>query len=166
MKTRLVIGKVGAVYGVHGWIKIHSYTDPGSNILDYQPWQLELDNTWQTYNIAESRIQANNIVVRFADITDREAAKVLTNAPIAVARTQLPTLAAGEYYWSDLTGLAVINQANITLGKVDYLFATPANDVMVVIGEREHLIPFILNEVIIEVDLEQNVIRVNWDADF
>ena len=59
-----------------------------------------------------------------------------------VSEEGLPTTGNDEYYWSQLTGLNVVNQQGIELGKVVNLFETGANDVMVVKGDKERLIPF------------------------
>lgn len=81
-------------------------------------------------------------------------------------RDQLPALSAGEYYWTDLQGLRVLTVDGVELGTVDHLFATGANDVLVVKGERQRLIPFVKNQVVREIELEQGLVRVDWDADF
>jgi 16S rRNA processing protein RimM len=78
----------------------------------------------------------------------------------------LPPAPEGEYYWTDLIGLTVINREGVTLGQVDHLLETGANDVLVVKGERERLIPFLLELVVLEVDLAQRMLRVDWEEDF
>ena len=50
-------------------------------------------------------------------------------------------------------------------GKVDSLIETGANDVLVVLGDKEYLIPYI-KQVILEVNLETNMIRVDWQDDY
>ena len=85
---------------------------------------------------------------------------------IAVERDQLPELANDEYYWTDLEGLQVRTCAGVTLGRVDHLLATGANDVLVVQGEREHLIPFVLGSVVKAVHLSDGWMEVDWDPDF
>ena len=84
---------------------------------------------------------------------------------IAITRAQLPALPKNEYYWSDLEGLTVINQAGVVLGKVIYLIATGSNDVLVIKGDKELAIPYLQDEVITQVDLENGVIHVNWDGE-
>lgn len=85
---------------------------------------------------------------------------------IGVSRDQLPATAPGEYYWSELQGLEVITVEGESLGTVDHLLETGANDVLVVKGERERLIPFVMDQVVTEVDLEHGLIRVDWDKEF
>ena len=84
---------------------------------------------------------------------------------VAVSRDDLPQAGANEWYWTDLIGLAVVNTAGDELGRVARIVRTGANDVLVVEGERERLIPFI-EDVVREVDLAAGVVRVDWSADF
>ena len=109
--------------------------------------------------------------IRDRQCPDRDSATALVGREIAVTRQQLPALDEGDYYWRDLLGLQVINLDDVTLGTVANLMETGANDVLVVEshsdGERqERLIPYIREQVIRHVDLEQGVIRVDWDPDF
>jgi 16S rRNA processing protein RimM len=165
-QERIIIGYISGVYGLKGWVKVFSYTNPTANILTYSSWQLYQQDQWHTVTIAESRSQEKKIVVRLEGYTDRDDTVALLGAKIAVEAQQLPQLPEGEYYWKDLLGLTVINLENVSLGVVDYLFETGANDVIVVKGEREHLIPFVRGHVVVAVDLIQKVIKVDWGADF
>ncbi len=164
-KDLLVVGKVGKAYGIQGWVKLHSYTHPPENILDYQPWLIYQKKAWRPIDVQASKIQATGLLVKFAELSTPEAAKIFANCEIAVSRTQLPVL-DGEYYWHDLEGLTVINTAGQTLGKVDHLLSTGANDVLVIKGDKEHLIPFLLDHFIIKVDLTIKQITVDWDPEF
>ena len=84
---------------------------------------------------------------------------------IAVYKSQLPALERGAFYWAQLEGLKVVNIQGVELGKVRNLFETGANDVMVVLGDRERLIPFV-RSVVQKVDLAAGALIVDWDADF
>ena len=85
---------------------------------------------------------------------------------IAIRHEQLEALDANEFYWVDLIGLDVVNQKQERLGKVLRLFETGANDVLVVAGQKEILIPFALPQIIKSIDLETGRIVVDWEADF
>jgi len=162
----LVVGKVGKAYGIHGWVKLNSYTHPPENILDYQPWLIYEKKVWRKIEVEASKMQATGLLVKFAELSNPEAAKIFANCEIAVTRTQLPILESGEYYWRDLEGLTVVNTEGQTLGKVNHLLSTGANDVLVVKGDREHLIPFLLDHFVIKVDLTNKQITVDWDPEF
>ncbi len=128
---------------------------------------LRRDNgDWQEAEPIEGRAHGKGVVARLADCTDRDQAQLLMGCEIGIRRDQLPALAPGEYYWKDLIGLQVVNTEGDEFGSVQQLLETGANDVLVVQGERERLIPFVMKQVIVEVDLDQGRIRVDWDKDF
>jgi 16S rRNA processing protein RimM len=159
------LGRIVGLFGVRGWVKVYSDTRPREAILDYNPWLLERAGCWREYRLAEGRVQGPGIVVRFEGCTDRNEAQSFVGATVAVRREQLPPPEPGQYYWSELEGLSVVNLQGEELGVVSHLFETGANDVMVVAGERERLIPF-TRDAVREVDLQARVIRVDWDRDF
>jgi 16S rRNA processing protein RimM len=135
------------------------------NILEYGPWQVCIKGTWRSISVIEGRRQGKAIVAHLQGFDDREQSSLLRGADIAIDRSALPPAEEGTYYWSDLQGLTVINRDNIELGTVDYLIDTGANDVLVVKGERERLIPYIRHDVIVDVNLNTGVIRVDWNPD-
>jgi len=157
------VGKIGSTYGVQGWIKVLSFTEPLTNILGYSPWYLEHANGWQPIQVTDHREHGKSIIVKLAHYDTPERSRLLAGKIIATPRSQLPALDTGNYYWHDLEGLTVINQQGKVLGKVVYLIATGSNDVLVVKDKKEHAIPYLLNNVIIGVDLTNKVIHVNWD---
>jgi 16S rRNA processing protein RimM len=162
----VIVGRISGLYGVRGWCKVYSWTDPRENILTYSPWYLKRNGEWLEYEVAEGRRQGKAVIVHIAGIDDRDIAATLLNTQIAVRREQLPPAAEGEYYWSDLVGLAVRTIAGVELGKVTHLMQTGANDVLVVKGDRERLIPFLQPDVIKRVDLDAGIIEVDWDPEF
>jgi 16S rRNA processing protein RimM len=160
------VGRISGVHGVKGWVKVFSYTEPRENILHYRPWYLRHGGDWQPRQCIEGSRHGKGVIARLEACEDRDQARALMNTEIGVRRDQLAATAPGEYYWNDLLGLEVVNLQDETLGRVDHLIETGANDVLAVKGERERLIPFVLGQVIIHVDLEAGVIRVDWDKDF
>lgn len=163
---KVIIGRLGAAFGVRGWLKVNSFTEPFDNILSYQPWLIRRKGQWQTVGIEDIEIHGKSIVVKLQGCDDREKAKLFTNAEIAIEKTQLPALEKDEYYWTDLIGLRVTNKENIDLGIVESLMATGANDVLVVVkNKQQRLIPYI-KQVILKINLEQRKLLVDWDKDF
>jgi len=152
---------------VRGWVRVYSSTQPRENIVTYKPWYLRRDQgDWQETSLEEGRAHGKGVVARLADCTDRDQAQQLIGAEIGIRSDQLPALSPGVYYWKDLIGLQVVNTQGDDFGQVDNLLETGANDVLVVKGDRERLIPFVMKQVIVEVDLEQGRICVDWDKDF
>jgi len=160
----IVIGKVGATYGIQGWLKIYSYTAAAADILTYSPWYLEDASGWKLIEVKTGRQHGKGVVANFAGLNNPEQARLLTGKKIAIKRNTMPALDQGEYYWTDLEGLNVIDQHGNTLGKVAYLMETGANDVLVVkVAGKDHAIPYLPGSVITRVDLANQTIHVNWE---
>lgn len=165
-ERRILLGRVIGAFGVRGEIKLQSFTDPMGMVLKYQPWQLVHEGVEREIGAVRGRETAKGMVVTLPGIDDRDAAQALAGAEIWVPRHRLPKTKPGEYYWADLEGLSVVNREGVVLGSVAYLFNTGANDVMAVEGGRERLIPFVPEQFIIDVDIDNKKIIVDWDADF
>lgn len=162
----LVMGRIAAPYGVKGWVHVAAYTELPENLLNYLPWHIHRQGSWQAVEIVAGRLHGKGLVVQLQGCADRDAAAALGGVDIGIYRSQLPPVAADEYYWSDLVGMQVITTDDRVIGRLDHLFATGANDVMVVKGTRECLVPFIEGQVVKSVDTEAREIRVDWDPDF
>jgi 16S rRNA processing protein RimM len=165
MSDPVIVGSFGKTFGVRGWIKVNSFVNPPKNILDFKPWLIKKNDSWEELYIEASRIHANHIIVKLPKCESPEEARNFTNIKIGVWHKQLPKLKTNEYYWTDLVGLQVINLNKIDLGIVQSIIATGANDVLIVIGDRKRLIPYTSN-VIINVDLAKKNIQVDWEPGF
>ena len=163
---RVILGRISGLVGVKGWVRLFSHTEPREAILDYDRWLIGRDEDWREFQLAEGRRHGKAVIARLEGFVDRDQASGLIGADVAVHRHQLPAAVGDEYYWADLVSLEVVTTDGRSLGQVDHLLATGANDVLVVRGEDECLVPFIRGRVIREVDLDGGVIRVDWDPDF
>lgn len=161
---RILVGRIAGVYGVRGWVKVVSDTDPPESILGYTPWLLGSDAIPRT--VREGKLHGKGLVALLDGCEDRDQAAVLVGQNICVQRSQLPPPSADELYWIDLEGLSVVTVDGVELGSVDHLFATGANDVIVVTGDRERLLPFIWGDVVKDVDFEHRRMLVDWDPTF
>jgi len=161
----VVMGRVVAPYGIKGWIKVQTFTQQQRGLLDYPVWQVGQEGTWQARSVEAAKVHGATVVAKLEGIADREQAAALRRMQIAISRDDFPAAAAGEFYWADLIGLKVVNVAGVTLGNVARVFETGANDVLVVEGERERLLPFI-EPVVRKVDVAGGMIIVDWDADY
>lgn len=163
----VTLGRISGVHGIQGWVKVHSDTSPRENIVAYSPWYLQGAGGVERYRVNSGRRQGKGVVAKLERVNDRDAAEGLVGMTIRVARAQLPeTTVPGEYYWADLVGLRVETVDGVELGRIEQLFETGANDVMVVQGDRERLVPYVWQQVVREVDLAAGVMRVDWDPDF
>jgi len=160
-----VMGHIGVPFGVRGWVKVHAYTEHSDSLLDYPVWWLGRNGQWQEYEVLGCDEHPKALVAHLAGSNDREAAIALRGCEIAVPKKSLPPAAENEYYWADLIGLEVVNTEQQKLGRITSLLETGANDVLVVQGERERLIPFIA-QVVLEVDQAAGTIQVDWGLDY
>jgi 16S rRNA processing protein RimM len=179
---KVLLGRITGVYGVKGWVKVFSYTDPMEAIVDYNPWLIRAENRknapWSKVKLKAGKRHAKTVVAKLENCNDRDAAMAYIGTEIAIEKQQLEELTEeNEFYWRDLIGLRVINQQDVELGVVKSLMETGANDVLVVVSEIdtedganketiERLIPWTMNNAIIAVDLEHKVIEVDWDPDY
>ena len=164
---KLVLGKIVGLYGVEGWVKLESYSDPRTRIFKYSPWFVGSADALIEYENVKGRTQGKGIVARLPGVESRDAAAALIGAEIRIARSALPKPKRGEYYWVDLEGLDVFNLEGVAFGKVSHLFSTGANDVLVVSdGDRERLVPFVTGDFVKEIDIDGGKIVVDWDKDF
>jgi 16S rRNA processing protein RimM len=168
----LVLGKLTSAYGVKGWIKVYSYTEPMENIGNYHPIWLERNGQRKEITLESVKRHGKGLVAKIEGCDSREQIPDYTGGLLVVPRDQLAPLEPGEYYWSDLIGLAVINERGEDLGKVHHLIETGSNDVLVVRGsetsidKRERLIPYLPEQVVLAVDLDAQQMRVDWDSEF
>lgn len=161
----ICVGHITGAQGIKGWVRVFSNTSPRENIVNYSPWLVETDNQLQAIEI-EGRLQGRNVVARLTGIEDRDQANELIGSKIYILPEQLPKLDEGEYYWSQLIGLKVESLQADALGTIEAMMETGANDVMVVNGDRERLIPFVMDEVVTEIDLINRRVVVDWQPDF
>jgi len=162
----LELGKVSGVFGVKGWVKVHSFTDPRDRIAEYSCWQIKQKGQWREIKLEDGKSQGKTVIAKLEGIDDRDDAMLLMGAKIAIRQDQLEKLDTDEYYWRDLEGLQVVNTEGVDLGTVSHMMETGANDVMVVKGDQERLIPFTQGYTVQKVDLSAGIITVEWDADF
>ncbi len=173
----LVVGKITGPYGIKGWVKIHSYTDPMENFLGFGQWSLKRRDGLEPIEFDAGRRQGKGLIAHIAGVDDRTLAESYRGLEITAPADHLPVLEQGDYYWHQLQGLKVwcrqpvAEGAAVLLGEVDYLIETGANDVLVLkacdgsIDTRERLIPYLPGDVVTRVDLEQGLMEVDWFPD-
>lgn len=161
----LTLGRIVGVFGVKGWVKVESFTEPRINLFGYSDWRLTSPSA-RDVKLEQGKAQGAGMVAKLVDIEDREQAASLIGSEIQVQRSQLPEAKPGEYYWVDLEGLDAFTTEGVKLGVVSHLFATGANDVLVIQGEREHLVPYVMDHYVKAVDLAGKKIVLDWDPTF
>jgi len=162
----VILGRVSGVFGVKGWLKVQSYTEPRDNIVGFGAWTLRLKGVDHSFEVEEGHSHAGSVVAKLHGLDDRDLARDFVGAEIVVAREQLPAIGADELYWTDLEGLEVRTTTGTVLGRVDHLLATGGNDVLVLDGSPQRLIPFVVGTVVKQVDLGRKLIVVDWSPDY
>ena len=161
----VLLGRIEGLYGVKGWVKVFSYTKPREAILNYDHWLVLRNDQWQPLALLQGKRHGKSVIACLEGSEDRDAAAGWLGCDVGVARGDLPDIESGRYYWTDLEGMKVVDRGGDEIGKVAYVMETGANDVLVTVGERERLIPFVADKVILDVDLANGVITVDWDWD-
>jgi len=169
------VGRTAGVFGIKGWVKVISNTEPKDGIVKYLPWWLKTRHGAKIFDVDDYKFQNDNLIVHFKGVDDRDAAALLSAVDIAIEKSQLPPLEEGDFYWHQLIGMevnSVFEGRTCSLGKVKNIVETGANDVLLVVpsensvDQRERLVPYVPGLYIESVDAEQNVIYADWDPEF
>jgi 16S rRNA processing protein RimM len=172
VNNRVVVGQVGRVHGIKGWLRLNSFTKPAEKLFEYKSLKVEVEQGRRQLEIDEFKPQGNTLLVHFSGYDEPESARQLTGLELSIDSSDLPQLEAGSYYWHQLEGLQVRNQQGQIFGQVSRLLETGANDVLVVtpgegsLDARERLIPYVVDQVVKSVDVDKGTITVDWEADF
>jgi 16S rRNA processing protein RimM len=157
------LGVVGAPYGVRGWVKLRSHTDPPERLLEHRDLQIGRDGAWASYRIEASGRSGGALTAKLAGVEDRDQATALRGAQICVARFELPPRDDKDFYRADLIGCEVVNLGGVGLGVVQHFVETPSQTLMVVRGEKEYWVPAVPQH-IRRVDMQARRVVVDWDA--
>lgn len=168
----LVVGRFLGPHGIKGWLKVHSYTQPMENLGRYKPLWLQQGDQWVRIDRIDVKRQGKGLLAKLPGCDDPETARTYSGLELGIQPSQRPRLPAGDYYWSDLEGLRVVTLAGEWLGVVDHLIETGSNDVLVVepaecsLDSRQRLIPYLPDQVVVDVNLSERQMTVDWDSDF
>jgi 16S rRNA processing protein RimM len=162
----ILLGRISGLFGVKGWVKVFSYTEPREHIVRYSPWRLVYLGGERCVTVACGRSHNEAVIAKLLGIDDRDRAAGLVGAEILISCEQLEPLPTGEYYWAQLLGLEIIDMQGRVLGAVEYLLRSGAHDVMVVQGDRQRLIPFVQGTIVKDIDLIAGVMCVDWAPDY
>lgn len=166
LEAPVLLGKINGLHGVDGWVKVFSHTEPRQQIFTYKSWFIKFGDTWKAVDVLNWRGGGKILTAQLDGYSDRDQSAKLIGSDIAIDRSEFPPSGEGNYYWIDLIGMDVLTQSGENLGKIDNLFSTGANDVVVVKSERERLLPWVMDEVIKKVDFDRRELIVDWDPEF
>jgi len=159
------MGRIAAPFGVKGWVKVQTFSEDPGTLMDFESWRVGRGEQQTQYTVEAIQDHSNTLVAKLVGIDDRDAAYALRGQEISVAKHDLPPPEENEFYWSDLIGLKAVNREGVELGRVDSLLETGAQDVLVIKGKREHLIPFVA-AFVGKVDVAGGTIEVDWGEDY
>jgi 16S rRNA processing protein RimM len=168
----VVLGRIGGAFGVAGWVKIQSYTDPPGNLLKYPVWLLRTttQGSWTASRCIQGREVPQGLQAQLEGVTDRDQAAMMRGVEIGVRRSELPALPSGEFYWDDLIGLDVRSLEGEQLGRIEEITATPAHPLLRIVdvraGRSEELLVPLVRERIKSVDLAKRCVTVDWQRDW
>ncbi len=166
----ILLGNISGVHGLKGWLKVFSHTSPRLKITEYSQWFLKKDGEdWIVHKVLKGREQGKNIIVQLEGVTERSQVDALIGSQIAIRKEQLEALPDGEFYWKDLIGIAVETKEGESLGRLDWIFNSGSNDVLVVKNsaeKKERMLPFLFGDVVLSIDLDSSLMVVDWDVDF
>ena len=167
----MVLGRIGAPFGLKGFSHVYSFMEVPEDLLAFPEWGLGINGELQGKQIIESiKPHGDHFIAKFKDSQTCDDAACYTNLDIMLPRGVLPELPQGEYYWSELIGMQVINQQDELLGIVTEMRTTGANDVLVVKANQQAksqiLIPFVQPTYVLKVDMPNQAIRVDWHRDW
>jgi 16S rRNA processing protein RimM len=173
IKSPVEVGRFGSVYGVRGWIRIHSFTDDPESIFEYAPWFVQTGDSWSVAKLTEWKRHGDGYICKLEGFDQREESQSMTGKSVFVDESSLPPLPEDEFYLNDLIGMRVVNTEGYDLGIVDGFMETGANDVLVVkansddaYGKKERLLPLVFGSTIQEMNEELRKLVVIWDPDF
>lgn len=161
MSKKIIIGRLGDVHGLQGWLHLFSHAEPADNFFHYENFS---NKAGKAIEIVLHKPHGNHFVVKLKNCDDRDTALTFKNQDLYIDRAELPPLPDNQFYWDDLIGFAVITTNQKLLGNVDHLFSTGSNDVIAVKGEKLLYVPY-LADVIVDVDTKAKKIIVNWEID-
>lgn len=156
------LGQVSGAHGLKGAVKVRA--DAQAATTDPEVFAA-LGEVWiggRGYQVLQAERYKNQVLLQLAGVITRNQAEALAGLAVQGDRRRFPPLPPGEYYWFQVLGLPVINVADgARLGYLDHIIPTPGHDVYVVVeGEREVLLPAV-EDVIVEINLEDGVIKAS-----
>lgn len=174
----LVVAKIGAPYGIKGWVKLHSFLQQPLDLEQYTGLVAYAGNVSKVIEFAEIKSHGKGLIAQIVGVDNRTQAETFKNLELKLSTATLPDLDDGDYYWHQLQGLAVYSDSEegieptLLLGRIASVMETGANDVLVLepcensVDDKERLIPYLPERVIKKVDLANKRMLVDWGIDF
>lgn len=157
------VGRVISAHGIKGEVKFLYYNDKKEVFYGYTSFLVKkANNRWVKLKPTEINVYRGFFYLKFQGYDSLEAVSFLLNQELFVRQEQLPPLKENEFYEYQLVGLKVVGDNNNPIGSVKHIMHTGAQDLIVVDGEKELLIPMV-EGFITDISLEDATIKVKVD---
>ena len=160
LNKKILITKIQAHQGLNGWLKVYSYSETKQKFSEYKYFFIQKDNNTIRLDIEDISI-GKSIKVKFKNFNCREDSQDYIGEEIFINEDQLDVLEANQFYWKELIGLTAYLNNGKKIGIVSDIIETGSNDVLVIKGEEEILVPYIFGESVMEVVVEEKKIIIN-----
>ena len=150
----LPTGQIVNTHGLKGYVKIQPWADDPADLLDFDRFFID----GREYEVEQASLQKSMVLLKLAGVDTIDEAAKLRNKELLIAREDVE-LEEGVVFIADLIGLTVLADG-VEIGKITEVLTPPGNDVYVVKGEREYLIPAV-KEFVEELNPEAGFVRVH-----
>lgn len=162
MEDLLQVGIITGTHGLKGEVKVFPTTDDKERFLDLEEVLLDTGDTLLELKVEYCKFFKKFVFVKFEGFDDINEVEKFKRCPLLVTRENAVELEEDEYFVADLLGLTIVDDSGVTIGKLENVISTGANDVYEVLTEEggRILLPAI-KECILDVDMEEGVILVH-----
>ncbi|GAB4518409.1 MAG: ribosome maturation factor RimM [Roseibium sp.] len=162
---KVLMARIGAAHGIRGEVRVKPFGDDPLSFADYGV--LTTRDGSRSFEVEKARVQKTVVITRFKGITDRNQAEELNGLELYISRDQLPEPEEDEFYYSDLTGLDVLDMGGETLGRIVAVQDFGAGDLLEIRPKRGRTfyIPF-TRDFVPEISLTDGLVRVDLPEDY
>ncbi|PDT70308.1 ribosome maturation factor RimM [Bradyrhizobium sp. C9] len=128
MTAPVCVARIGAAHGVRGAVRLWTFTEDPLAVKDYGP--LMTKDGARQFEVTHAREAKDHLVVTLKGVASRDDAERLNGLELYVPRDRLPETDDGEYYHTDLIGLAAVTTTDQPLGKVIAIHNFGAGDII------------------------------------
>ena len=162
MEDLLQVGIITGTHGLKGEVKVYPTTDDKERFLDLEDVLLDTGSELLELKVEYCKFFKKFVFVKFEGLDDINEVEKYKRCPLLVTRENAVELEEDEYFVADLLGLTIVDDSGVTVGKLENVISTGANDVYEVLTEDggRILLPAI-KECILDVDMNEGIILVH-----
>ena len=162
MEDLLQVGIITGTHGLKGEVKVFPTTDDKQRFLDLTDVILDAGGERIALKVEYCKFFKQFVFVKFEGLDDINDVEKYKRCPLKVTRENAVPLEEDEYYIADLLGLSIVDDSGVTIGTLENVIETGANDVYeVVTQDGGHILLPAIKECILDVDMEEGIILVH-----